>query len=88
MDHDNKLAVHWIMTMTYRIIAVTNSWCLLDSVGKPFLLVIKIDVGAITAFTGSPTHLSNTLCGGRSAVSSSTTDKLNIFKARQQAMRT
>lgn len=58
------------------IMAVTKSWCRLESVGKPFLLVRNTLVGTMTAFTGSPTHRSRMLWAGRSAVTSSTTDKL------------
>lgn len=56
--------------------AVMKSWCRLERVGKPFLLVRNTLVGKMIAFTGSPTHRSSTLWAGRSAVISSTTERL------------
>lgn len=61
---------------SHSIMAVAKSWCRLESVGKPFLLVRNTFVDTMTAFTGSPTHRSRMLCAGKSAVISSTTDKL------------
>ena len=56
--------------------AVMKTCCRLESVGKPFLLVRNTLVGTMMAFTGSPTHRSSTLWAGRSAVISSTTERL------------
>ena len=50
----------------------TNARCLRGKTGSPCLLCMKIEVGIINAFTGSPSHRASCSGGGKSPVSSKT----------------